>query len=130
MLIDHESDSVSKHSNGRTFTRKRVYYENASSPDLRKIVCTISNKESSIPLTFIQYIFKEGEHEVKDILPHGNSKKRTPFLRLKPTTIRKMEATVESTKTPKRLLDETYTAVGDVIEIRSAADIPRGPSER
>ena len=56
------------------FTLKRVYYENATSPDLHKIISTLSNKESSIPLTLIQYVFKNSEHEVKNILPRGNSK--------------------------------------------------------
>ena len=39
-----------------------------------------------------------------------------------------MKAKVVSGKTLKRLLDEVYTSVGDIVEIRSAADIPRGPS--
>ena len=93
------------------------------------MISTLSNQESSIPRTLIPYVFKNSEHEVKNILAHGNSKKRTPFLRLKPTITGKMKATVESGKTPKRLLDEAYTSVGDIIEIRSAADIPRGPSD-
>ena len=128
-LIDNNVLASDELQTDGIFTLKRVYYENATSPDLRKIISTLSKKESSIPLTLIQYVFKNSEHEVKNILPHGNSKKSTPFLRLKPTIIGKMKATVESGKTPKRLLDEAYTSVGDIAEIRSAADIPRGPSD-
>ena len=113
----------------KIFILKRVYYENASSPDLRKIISTLCDNEKSVPLTFIQYIFKENEHVVRDILPHGNSKKTAPFLRLKPSTLRILEDTVESSTTPKRLLNEIYQTSGNIQAIRSAAEIPRGPSD-
>ena len=103
-LVDHINDIASNElQTDGIFTLKSVYYESATSPDLRKIISTLHKEESSTPLTSIQYVFKNTEHEVKNILAHGNCKKRTSFLRLKPTIIGKMRATVESKKTPKRI---------------------------
>ena len=74
--------------------------------------------------TLVQYLFKDEEHEVENLLPHGNSKKN-----LYRCTRLALEASVDSKeKTSKEILDNVYHSVGDVTEARSLGQLPRGPS--
>ena len=44
-------------------------------------------EEHVLNLALIQYLFTEGEHEVK-VTPHGNSKQREGFVRIKPSVLK------------------------------------------
>lgn len=82
--------------------------------------------------TLVQYLFKDGEHEVENLLPHGNSKKQDSYRRTFKSTRLALQASVDSKKkTPKEILDNAYVyhSVGDVTEARSLGQLPRGPSD-
>ena len=62
--------------------------------------------------------------------PHGNSKRDTPFQRLLPSTRDKLKNSIRIPKCrPKDFLDEVYRSSGDVINVRSMNELPRGPSD-
>ena len=44
-------------------------------------------EEHNLNLALIQYLFTEGEHEVK-VAPHRNSKQREGFVRIKPSVLK------------------------------------------
>ena len=80
--------------------------------------------------TLVQYLFKDEEHEVGNLLPHGNSKKKNSYRRTFKSTRLALQASVDSKKTtPKEILDGVYHSVGDVTEARSLGQLPRGPSD-
>ena len=82
-----------------------------------------------MPYTLIQYLFEEEKHEVVVTKPHGNSKSDTPFQRLLPSTRDKLKNWIRIPKCcPKDFLDEVYRSSGDVINLRSMNELPRGPS--
>lgn len=63
----------------------------------------------------VQYLFKDEEHEVENLLPHGNSKKKNSYRRTFKSTRLALEASVNSKeRTPKEILDNVYHSVGDV----------------
>lgn len=63
----------------------------------------------------MQYLFKDEEHEVENLLPHGNSKKKNSYRRTFKSTRLALEASVNSKeRTPKEILDNVYHSVGDV----------------
>lgn len=85
-----------------------------------------------MPYTFIQYLFKSSEHEVRGIKPHGNSKKSnvSSYRRILPSTRKMLKASIhDKTKLPKEVLDEVYCDVGDVTKARSVGQLPRGPQD-
>ena len=81
------------------------------------------------PVVLLQYLFKDAEHEVRCLNPHGNIKRKVPHRRTFPSTIDKMKLSVESGQRPKCVLDEVYRSSGDVSHVRSVVQIPRGPQD-
>ena len=80
--------------------------------------------------TLVQYLFQHEEHEVENLLPHGNSKKKNSYRRTFKSTRMALQASVDNKKkTPKEILDNVYHSVGDVTEARSLGQLPRGPSD-
>lgn len=78
--------------------------------------------------TFIQYLFKSEEHEIRNVMPHGNSKKNYSYTRLLPSTQERLKKSLENKKaTAKEALDAVYCSVGDVTNARSLGELPRGP---
>ena len=105
-LVDKDEELFNLDEGERKYVLKRTYYENASSKELKKMFVTLTIDETFIPVTLIQYNFKGKEHDVSNILPHGNSKNTAPYIRLQASTLRNLEATTVSSKKPKTLLDE------------------------
>ena len=77
----------------------------------------------------MQYLFKQEEHTVENLAPHGNSKRKQPYRRLLPSTQDKLKQSTESLKNPKEVLDEIYSSSGDVYHARSLNQLPRGPRD-
>ena len=78
----------------------------------------------------IQYLFEVEEHEVVVTKPERNSKMDTPFQRLVPSTRDKIKNSIRIPKCrPKDFLDEACRSSGDVINVRSMNELPRGPSD-
>ena len=48
---------------------------------------------------------------------------------MKPSTHRALAGTVDSSKISKRHPDDDYLTAGSMYEIRSAAEVPRGPTD-
>ncbi len=93
-------------------------------------LCFILDSCKSKPrYTLIHYIFKGREHEITNILPHGNTKRNNPYVRLMPSTRKALEASVSGKVTLKETLDKVYTSVGDVTQARSLGQLPRGPQD-
>ena len=75
-------------------------------------------------------MFSGAEHEVKNLRPHGNSKFKSSYRRILPSTREKMKQSVQQNeKTVKEVLDEVYISAGDVTMARSLGELPRGPSD-
>ena len=75
-------------------------------------------------------MFSGAEHEVKNVRPHGNSKFKSSYRRILPSTREKMKQSVQQKeKTVKEVLDEVYISAGDVTMARSLGELPRGPSD-
>ena len=90
----------------------------------------VDNHGNQVPVVFVQYLFSGLEHEVKCTKPHGNSKARTSYTRILPSTREKMKQSVfQKGKTVKESLDEVYLASGDVTMARSLGELPRGPND-
>lgn len=88
------------------------------------------NKGIRLPYTFVQYLFKGEEHEIRQIRPHGNSKKKTSYRRVLSSTRDKLKESVFiKSKTARESLDEVYRSVGDVTQARSVGQLPRGPGD-
>ena len=80
--------------------------------------------------TLIQYLFEEEEHEVVVTKPHGNSKRGIPFQRLLPSTRDEIQNLIRIPKChSKDFLDEVYRSSGDIINVKSMNELPRGPSD-
>ena len=78
----------------------------------------------------IQYLFEVEEHEVVVTKPERNSKMDTPFQKLVPSTRDKIKNSIRIPKCrPKDFLDEACRSSGDVINVRSMNELPRGPSD-
>ena len=85
---------------------------------------------NALPYVLVQYLFSGAEHEVKYIKPHGNSKSRSSYRRVLPSTRAKLKNMVnDKQKTAKEALDEVYRTSGDVIMARSLGKLPRGPCD-
>ena len=83
-----------------------------------------------LPLVLLQYMFSGAEHEVATVRPHGNSKFKSSYRRILPSTREKMKQSVkQKEKTAKEVLDEVYRFSGDVTMARSLGELPRGPSD-
>ena len=93
------------------------------------IVCTLDHACEKIPVVLLQDLFRDDEHEVRCLNPHGNSKRKVPCRRTFPSTIDKMKLSGESGKRPKYVLDEVYCSLCDVSHVRSVGQIPRGPQD-
>ena len=90
----------------------------------------VDNHGNQVPVVFVQYLFSGLEHEVKCIKPHGNSKARTSYTRILPSTREKMKQSVfQKGKAVKESLDEVYLASRDVTMARSLGELPRGPND-
>lgn len=76
------------------------------------------------PLAFVQYSFARKEHEI-DIQPHGNSKKKSAFQRTKPSTLKRIKASVAENKRPLKILNEVERSQGGVMEAKLSCDLPR-----
>ena len=75
-------------------------------------------------------MFSGAEHEVKNVRPHGNSKFKSSYRCILPSTREKMKQSVQQKeKTVKEVLDEVYISAGDVTMARSLGELPRGPSD-
>ena len=86
--------------------------------------------KKKLSYTLIQYLIEEEKHEEVVIKPHGDSKRDTPFQRLLPSTRDKPKNPTRIPKChPKDFLDEVYRSSGDVINVRSMNELPRGPSD-
>ena len=80
--------------------------------------------------TLIQYLFEEEEHEVVVTKPHGNSKRGIPFQRLLPSTRDEIQNLIRIPKChSKDFLDEVHRSSGDIINVKSMNELPRGPSD-
>lgn len=75
-------------------------------------------------MAFVQYSFARKEHEI-DIQPHGNSKKRGPFQRTKPSTLKRIKASVAENKRPIKILNEVERSQGGVMGAKLSCDLPR-----
>ena len=85
--------------------------------------------KKKLSYTLIQYLFEEEKHEVVVTKPHVNSKRDTPFQRLLPSKRDKLKNLIRILKCrPRDFLDEVYCFSGDVINVRSMNELPRGPS--
>ena len=85
----------------KCYTLVRRHYVCQSAPDLSRHISTLTNPNGSMePFQFIQYRFSGREHPVT-VKPHGNSKKKKPYKRTCPSTVKELE---EETKfyPPKR----------------------------
>ena len=61
---------------------------------------------------------------------HGSSKRDNPFQRLLPSTRDKLKNSIRISKCrPKDFLDEVHRSSGDVINLRSMNELPRGASD-
>ena len=86
--------------------------------------------KKELSFTLIQYLFEEEEHKVVVTKPHGNTERDTPFQRLLPSTRNKLKNSIRIPKCrSKDFLDEVYRSLGDVINVRSMNELPRGPSD-
>ena len=62
--------------------------------------------------------------------PHGSSKRDTPFQRSLPSTRDKFKNSICILICHRKdYLDEVYRSSGDVINVRSMNELPRGPSD-
>ena len=77
----------------------------------------------------MQYLFKQEEHTVENLAPHGNSKRKQPYRRLLPSTQDKLKQSTESFKNPKEVLDGICSSSGNVYHARSLSQLPRSPRE-
>jgi len=75
-------------------------------------------------LALIQYLFTEGEHEVK-VAPHGNSKQREGFVRTMPSVLKKLK-NVATHSAAKRALSFVDDQLGGMLTASSAGALPRG----
>lgn len=81
-------------------------------------------------MVLLQYMFSGAEHEVATVRPHGNSKFKSSYRRILPSTREKMKQSVkQKEKTAKEVLDEVYMSSGDVTMARSLGELPRGPPD-
>lgn len=88
------------------------------------------HKGRTLPYTFVQYLFKGVEHEIRQIRPHDNAKKKTSYRRVLSSTRDKLkESAFIKSKTAGKSLDEVYLSVGDVTNARSMGQLPRGPGD-
>ena len=100
--------------------------------DAYKFACNFIHLDGKKKLsyTLIQYLFEEEKNELVVTKPHGNSKRDTPFQRLLPSTRDKLKNSIRIPKChSKDFLDEVYRSSGDVINVRSMNELPRGPSD-
>ena len=71
----------------------------------------------------MQYSFDRFEHQI-DVKPHGNSKRKQPFSRTKPSVIKRIKAS-SCTKAPRKVLREIENSQGGVMHAKAACDLPR-----
>jgi hypothetical protein len=75
------------------------------------------------PLTIVQYQFSGEEHAVVK-LPHGNSKRSTPYKRTKQSTLRRLKEVCE-TKNPSDACAIVEHEMGGILNADSSGSIPR-----
>lgn len=76
------------------------------------ICCIADSKGRTLPYTLVQYLFKGEEHQIRQIRPHGNAKKKTSYRRVQSSTREKLkESAFVKSKTAKESLDDVYRSL-------------------
>lgn len=113
------------------FVMKRRSYVNLSLKSLRRTIITASDTASTIPkdLVFVQYIFEEGEQQVR-VKQHGNAKSsRCGAYRRTMSSTREMIKEQISTLPAREAVHKVIEKRGGIMEIGSAGALPRNRAQ-
>ena len=130
--INRETE-LANQSQEKPYQLNRQFFKNKSAPSVRKIIATVYNKISQMAkdLTFIQYIFEEGEEEIV-VKPHGNAKTKDYGSSGYKRTMKSTKDLITQKLTvlpPRKTTDQIIKERGGIMKIKHAGEFPRNRTQ-
>ena len=107
----------------------RRTYSNLSDNSLHKTVVSIRYASDEIfELVFVSYKFDVEPHVI-NVLPHGNSKSKAPYIRTFKSTKISIQKELKGQKSVKRAMHNVTNNVGGLINVSSSCSLPKDSNQ-